>query len=175
MTRSLWISGPRGSRAICLEADVQDERDDTELEEGLRRLAARLDPVPTRLLHAAAESFTWRTIDADLAELVFDSLVDQDEAALVRGPEQVRLLSFETGDLAIEVEITGTESARSLIGQLVPPGRAAVEIRQGDDVVAADADELGRFSAGPLRAGPVSLRCSTRPEMRRVVTDWVTI
>jgi len=154
---------------------VQDKLDDTELEERLRRVAARLDPVPPRLLRAAAESFTWRTVDADLAELVFDSLVDQDEAALVRGPEQGRLLCFETSDLTIEVEISGAAPARRLIGQLVPSGRAAVHVRQGDDVVTVDADELGRFSAGPLRAGPVSLRCGGRPDRRPVVTDWVTI
>src|SRR5216684_8898574 len=70
---------------------VQGEHDDTELEEELRRAAARFDPVPGELLRAAASVFTWRTIDAELAELVFDSLVDHDEVSLVRGPAERRL------------------------------------------------------------------------------------
>jgi hypothetical protein len=156
---------------------VRDEPEDTELEEQLRQVAARFEPVPADLLRAAVGAYTWRTIDADLAELVFDSAVDHDGAALVRGSQQHRLLSFRAGGLTIDVEIAGTGSDRSLIGQLVPPQPAAVEIRQAADTLAVEADELGRFSAGPLRAGPICLRCSTDAQTggRAVVTDWVTI
>lgn len=155
---------------------MRDDPDD-ELEERLRRVAERVDPVPRGLLQAAVDSFTWRTVDADLAELVFDSLVDQYQDALVRGPGQARLLSFAASGLMIDVEITGTGPSRRLIGQLVPPQWAAVELRRGDGVATLEADELGRFSAGPLRAGPISLRCSTgtEPDGRHVVTDWISI
>jgi hypothetical protein len=153
---------------------VPDEPDDDELEEQLRELAARFDPVPPRLLDAAADSYTWRTVDSDLAELVFDSLAD-DHAALVRGREHARLLSFEAGALTIDLEIAGSGPDRRVIGQLAPPQRAAVEIRQGSDVTDLDTDELGRFS-GVLRAGPFSLRCSTGADPARpVVTDWIAL
>jgi len=156
---------------------VHSERDESRLEEELRRAAARFDPLPEGLLRAAAEAFTWRTIDTELAELVFDSLVDHDEASLVRGPPERRLLSFQAGQLTIDLEVTSTESARSLVGQLVPPRRADIEIRGADAAIAADADELGRFRAGPLPAGPMSLRCSTVPGApgAAIVTDWVSI
>ena len=150
------------------------ESDDKELMEQLRQIAARLDPVPQRLLEAAVASYTWRTIDSDLAELVFDSLAD-DDVALVRGPEHARLLSFEASGLTIDVEVTGTGPDRRIIGQLAPPQRAAVEIRHGLDATGLDTDELGRFS-GPLRAGPFSLRCSTGTDPdRAVVTDWIAL
>jgi hypothetical protein len=152
---------------------VPDESDDAELEEQLRRIAARFDPVPPQLLEAAVDSYTWRTVDSDLAELVFDSLAD--DVALVRGPEHARLLSFEASGLTIDVEVTGSGPDRRIIGQLAPPQQAAVEIRQGLNVNDLDADELGRFS-GPLRAGPFSLRCRTGTDPDRpVVTDWIAL
>lgn len=156
---------------------MRDEPEDDELEEQLRQAAARFEPVPADLMRTAVGAHTWRTIDAELAELVFDSAVDHDEAALVRGPQQDRLLSFRAGGLTIDVEIAGTGSDRSVIGQLVPPQPAAIEIRQGGGSITVEADELGRFNAGPLRAGPICLRFSTDAQGGRhaVVTDWVTI
>jgi hypothetical protein len=156
---------------------VHDERHETELEDELRRAAARFDPVPGDLLRAADEAFTWRTIDAELAELVYDSLVDHDEVSLVRGPSERRLLSFQAGGLTIDLEVTSTDSSRGLVGQLVPPRQASVEIRIGAATIPADTDELGRFRAGPLPAGPMSLRCSvgSAEPGAAVVTDWVPI
>ena len=145
-----------------------------ELEQQLRELAARFDPVPPRLLDAAVDSYTWRTVDSDLAELVFDSQAE-DQAALVRGGEHARLVSFAAGDLVIDLEITGGGQDRRIIGQLAPPQRAAVEIRQGSDVTGLDTDELGRFG-GTLHTGPFSLRCRTGAEPdRTVVTDWIAL
>lgn len=156
---------------------MPDEPGDTELEAELRRVVAQAEPVPRGLVDAAVDAFAWRTIDADLAELVFDSLVDHDEAALVRGTGQGRMLSFQTSALTIDVEVTGTGESRMLVGQLVPPQRAGVAIRHADNMVTIESDELGRFSAGPLRAGPISLRCRLRAGTAQppVVTDWVAI
>ncbi len=157
---------------------MDSEHDETALEEDLRRAVARFDPVPAGLLVAAAEAFTWRTIDAELAGLVFDSLVDSDAASLVRGPAERRLLSFQAAGLSIDLEVTSMTSGRGLVGQLAPARQANVEIRVADSVVATEADELGRFRAGPLPAGPMSLRCSPAPAgpaTAAVVTDWVTI
>lgn len=156
---------------------MPDEPDDTQLEEELRRVVAQVDSVPPVLVEAAVGAFAWRTIDADLAELTFDSQVDHDEAALVRGTQQGRMLSFRASNLTIEVEVTGTGASRRLVGQLAPPQRASVDIRHGDGVVTVEADELGRFSADSLQAGPISLRCSPDSATGQppVVTDWVTI
>jgi hypothetical protein len=160
------------------EAGLEEAGPDEErLEEELRELATRLEPVPDRLMQAAVDAYAWRTVDADLAALVFDSLADRDEAALVRGRQQERLLSFQASGLSIEIEVTAAGSSRRLIGQLVPPQRAAVEVRHADEVVTLATDEFGRFVADSLPAGPVSLRCVPAAGENRppVVTDWVPI
>jgi hypothetical protein len=155
---------------------VPDETDHAELAEELRRVVAQIDSVPPALLEAAVGAFAWRTINADLAELVFDSLVDHDEA-LVRGTRHGRMLSFRARTLTIDVEVTSTGDSRMLVGQLVPPQSATVDIRQGDSMITTEADELGRFSAGPVQAGPTSLRCRVGGDNLQppVATDWVAI
>jgi hypothetical protein len=162
--------------ARCLaareEADMRDEPED-ELENELRRLAARVDPVPPELLRAAAGAFAWRDIDAELAELVFDSLAETD-AMLVRGSPDRRLLSFAGGGLTVDVEVTATGPERTVMGQIVPPRRGQVELRRGQDTVTVEADELGRFRSGPLPPGPLSLRLRTE-DGAPVVTDWLAL
>lgn len=164
---------------------MRDEHDDAVLEEELRQILDRLDPVPEHLLAAAKECFTWRTVDSELAELVFDSVAEdhgvtedhgvaEDHGALVRG-DHARLLSFEAAGLTVDVQVTGIGSARRIIGQLAPPQPATVRVRQGQDVKDLHADELGRFS-GDLREGPFSLVCTARTTTSRpVVTDWITL
>ena len=152
---------------------MPDEPDD-QLTDELRRLASRLDPVPPELLDAAAGAFAWRDIDAELAELVFDSLLDTDEASLVRGAPERRLVSFTGGGLTIDVEVTSDGPERTVMGQIVPPQRGVVDIRRRQETVSIEADELGRFRSGPLPPGPLSLRL--RPAGGApVVTDWLAL
>jgi len=152
---------------------MPDEPDD-QLTDELRRLASRLDPVPPELLDAAAGAFAWRDIDAELAELVFDSLLDADEASLVRGAPERRLVSFTGGGLTIDVEVTSAGPERTVMGQIVPPQRGVVDIRRRQETVSIEADELGRFRSGPLPPGPLSLRL--RPAGGApVVTDWLAL
>jgi hypothetical protein len=136
--------------------------EDSALEDQLRRAADLLDPVPPSALQAALAAFTYRTVDAELAELTFDSLA---ESAPVRGGEQPRFLTFRTGSRTIEIEITGPP--RRIVGRLSPPEPAGVEIRHPAGTSAVTADALGRFNAPLPGSGPFSLRCGG------VVTDWV--
>lgn len=159
---------------------MQDHPEDpalAKLEEQLREAGALLDPVPSRVVQAATDSFNWRTIDADLAGLIFDSLLDQDDRALVRGPEHGRFLSFEASGLTIDLRVSRTGPSRRIVGQLAPPQQAAVELRHPGGVATLDTDDLGRFSSGLLPAGLISLRCSigAKPDQRSVVTEWVLI
>jgi len=130
--------------------------------------------VPPELLAAAAAASSWRTIEAELAELVFDSQIDHDDVALVRGPPERRLLSFHAAGLTIDLEVTSTSSSRGLVGQLAPPRQASVEIRVGGTSIAVQADDLGRFRARPVPTGPMSLRCgmASGEAGPPVVTDW---
>jgi hypothetical protein len=150
---------------------------DDELEQELRRLADDQEPVPAGLIRAAVDAFAWRDIDAELAELVYDSLVDADEASLVRGSSGQRLVSFAAGDMTIDVEVTSAGPERTVMGQIAPPQPATVDIRCPEDTVTVEADELGRFRSGPLPHGPASLRL--RPPSGaagpQIVTDWISL
>lgn len=133
-----------------------------------------VDPVPFAAQEAAVQSLSWRDPDAALAELVLDSLT---APATIRtrpatGP---RLLTFAAGELSIEVEVADLGDSCRLLGQVVPPQPAEVEVRWKGGHVSVVADELGRFSAGPVPRGPISLACSLSNRVHRVVTSWVTV
>ena len=157
-------------------AGIDPERisaDDRELLEELRRVVELADPVPPNVVAAASASLTWRTIDAELAQLAYDSALDAKGAALVRTCGARRLLTFDLPGGSLEVEVTADGPIRRLLGQLVPPRAARIEIRHAAGVLAVDADELGRFAADGVAAGPASLVC--RRDGRVVETEWVVV
>lgn len=150
-------------------APTPDDAGDERLLEELRQLSAVLDPVPPEALAAARSAIAWRTMDAELAELTADLSAGAAPAG-VRGGVAPALLSFEAGEFGIEVEVIGNQDERRLLGQVVPAGAGEVEVRHAGGRVVAAVDDLGRFSAAGVAAGPVSLRC--RLGDRVVETDW---
>ncbi|MFF3850654.1 hypothetical protein [Streptomyces sp. NPDC002328] len=136
------------------------------LEEELREAAAILDPVPAQLRQIAVEAYVLHDLDARIAELTFDSLVD---AIPVRGAVDVpRMLTFDTGGLTVDVEVT----AHGLMGQVLPPQPAAIEVLDGPRAGAAlTADAMGRFTTDAPPTGPFALRLRTGGEV--VVTEWL--
>jgi hypothetical protein len=150
---------------------------DRELLAQLREMLDETDPVPAFLVDAARETYTWRTIDAELAELTTDSLI---EGAAVRSSRAPRLLTFtaEAATLVVEVaeHVRGASLGRRLLGQILSPRPAEVDIRHADGTLSVTADEFGRFRAEAVPPGPISLACrfggATKPQL---VTSWVTI
>lgn len=149
--------------------------DDDALAAELGRLLAIVDPVPEPVQIAARVAIEWRTLDAELAALVHDSMVDEPALAL-RGDAGPRALTFEAPDLTIEIETErdGAGETLRLIGQLVPPQAAQIAVRNGDELLATSADARGRFRAPGLSAGSLRLRCRLGDD-RLVETDWLTI
>src|SRR3954452_12156683 len=86
----------------------------------LRVAGLVVDPVPERVVFAAKASLSWRTIDAELAELTYDSALDVDRLTLVRGATAARMLTFSAGDLTVDVEVEGTDRERRLVGAMTP-------------------------------------------------------
>ena len=144
--------------------------------EDIRLLAAlgemfdEIDPVPPNVLNAGYAAFTWRTIDAELAALTDDSLLD---AGAVRGAD-TRLLTFEAPSVNVVVEVTEIGERRKLVGQLIPACSDTLRIEHpaGSTTVAVDAQ--GLFSADSVPAGPARVALST-PGGGAVVTSWVTV
>jgi hypothetical protein len=145
---------------------TDEEFDGDLLEEELRRAAGILDPVPDALRQLAVDAFALHDLDARLAELTFDSLVD---AIPVRGATDApRMLTFHSGDVTLDVEVT----ARGLMGQVLPPQAATVEVLSGPQPGASlVADAMGRFASDVAPAGPFALRLRAGGEV--VVTEWL--
>jgi hypothetical protein len=160
-------------------------RDDELLAE-LRALFTQIDPPDPVLFDQARMAFSWRTIDADLAELAYDSLADLEVMAAVRDGSMVgsgpRLLGFgtelagEDDGLAVEVEVTTERGRPTLVGQLMPPTPATVSVQRfgaaPDAAPVVPADDLGRFRIDPVPPGPVRLRIDLGD--RVIETSWVT-
>ena len=64
---------------------------DDDLLELVGRALRAADPVPDRVTDGARAAWTWRTIDQELAELVFDSAA---ELTGVRSEDTARQLTF---------------------------------------------------------------------------------
>ena len=151
-------------------------------EQLLSRVAEALDaadPMPAAVAEAAKATFTWRTIDAELAALVFDSA--SDELVGVRGAETgsgaeaARQMTFRTPGVEIEL-IVVSETSRRLVGQLVPPQAAEIELHHEDFTATAQSDNLGRFTFQDVPTGSVRLTCLLPDEDGAVIqTEWMII
>jgi hypothetical protein len=152
---------------LFAEEDWDDEEFDAGLlEEELRQAAAVLDPVPAQLQQIAVDAYALHDLDERVAELTFDSLVD---ALPVRGAGDVpRMLTFRAGEVTVDVEVT----AQGLMGQVLPPQPARIEVlggpRPGSPLTA---DDLGRFTGDAPPSGPFALRLRTGGDV--VVTEWL--
>ena len=138
------------------------------------RAAGRLDPAPAEAVAAVRAAFMWRTIDAELAELTYDSDMDDERLAGVRHTGVARFLTFEAPNLTLELEASVEDERGRLTGQLVPPQAGRIEIRHGADTTTVDADELGRFGASDLTPGPIRLGCRTASGAS-ASTDWFLV
>lgn len=127
--------------------------------------------VPFGANEAAMGLFTWRTVDAELAALTADSMLEA--PAGVRAASEARTITFAAQDTQVVVEITENAGQRQMLGQLVPGRPAQVLVHQGEVVRAVEADRLGRFVINNLVSGPLSLRCSWSEGA--VTTDWVLV
>jgi hypothetical protein len=142
------------------------EAADALLEEELREAAAVLDPVPESLRQLALDAYALYDLDARIAELTFDSLVD---AVPVRGVMDVpRMLTFRAGRVTVDVEVT----EEGLMGQVLPPQSARIEVLGGPQTARpVTVDTLGRFTSDSPPAGPFALRLRTGAEV--IVTEWL--
>jgi hypothetical protein len=158
---------------------------DEQLLAELARVMDAAEPVPARVVAAGKAAWTWRTVDAELAELAHDSgLLDQ-RAVTVRGSSALegpdaqqavlRWMTFASDNLSIELEVTSD----AVLGQLVPPRSATVELEllevpKGTAGARIPVDDLGWFQVSPIPAGRFRLRCTVEPGSS-VVTGWITL
>ena len=132
--------------------------DDAFFEE-VRAAVGRMDPVPAEVVRASRAAFGWRSIDAELAALTYDSSIDERELAGVRGGGSLRMLCFETEEFSVDLQVLADGDLRTLIGELSPGQPATIEIFHPRGVDRVETDEHGRFRAAGVVGGEVGLRC----------------
>ena len=82
--------------------------------------------VPPEFIEAGKNAFAWHNIDAELAQLTYDSRTDADAMAVARSETaSIRALTFTSAHLSIELEVADG----SLLGQVVPPQAGTLETR----------------------------------------------
>ena len=134
----------------------------------LRSALSEADAVPDDVLQAAKDSFTWRTVDVELAELAFDSAID--ELAGVRAASAAdRQLTFRADDVELEIMVDG----RRISGQLVPTQAATIELVAGGAISHADVDDLGSFFFDDVAPGPI--RLTIQAGEQTIATEWTIV
>jgi len=145
--------------------------DDSVLLSWLREAIEDADPTPDHVYEAARGLFALRRLDAELAELTRDSIDEGPGLIAVRGEGDVRLISFETGVVAVELQVTQRGPVRDLVAQI-----------SGADVSVAEVETPGRRHDTALSDGVVTadnvpaglLRLHVRTaDGRDLVTSWV--
>jgi hypothetical protein len=144
---------------------------DDELLALVGRALRAADPVPDRVIEGARAAWTWRTIDQELAELVFDSAA---ELTGVRSEDTARQLTFRSPGLEIEVMVVDPASRR-IVGQLIPPAAMTVQLLSSDEIGEATSDRLGRFTFDAVAPGPVRLVVVNPGGESAVTTEWTLL
>ena len=143
------------------------ESDESLLEDLRDAVMGHPDEVPAEFIEAARAAFTWRTIDAELLAISYDSVMDDELMARARATMTARQLVFDADGVSLQVEVTEA----GITGQLVPPRSARVELlTPGGVVEEASTDELGCFLMGPPPRGPIRFRLDGS-----TLTDWILL
>jgi hypothetical protein len=147
------------------------DQEDEKIMSLLRRGLDQSDPAPSDVTEFAKEALSWRTIDAELAQLSYDS-TDETTSTTVRSTASARIVGFEAGEWMIDLEHDA--ATRELRGQIQPAGRLDVELHVVGAVLVTATDELGRFSFDGVEAGPVAV--VVRVEGGETVkTEWIVL
>ena len=151
---------------------MRNDWDDDRLLAALGQALKAREAVPSWFIETGKNAFAWHNIDAELAQLTYDSEQDQRAVAVLRSETaSIRSLTFTSAHLSLELEVTGN----SLLGQLLPPRAGQLEIQtRAGTTSTTDVDEIGCFSVEPIPDTPFRLRCRAA-DGTDVLTAWITI
>jgi hypothetical protein len=149
---------------------VAEAWDDEALLAALRQAVEAMRDVPPEVIQAGKDAYAWRNVEAELAELAYDS---EGDAAATASAEtaSVRALTFSAAQATIQLEVTGD----SLAGQVAPARAATITVqpRTGEETELS-ADETGRFSVRPIPPVMFRLRVRAGSDVD-VLTRWIAL
>jgi hypothetical protein len=147
--------------------------DDDELMAALGEALHAARDVPQHFVAAAKDLYVWHDLDAELAELTYDSAVEEARGLILTRaePAPLRSFSFASTQLTIELEVT----PERLVGQVIPPQAGQVELHFASGrAQTAAIDEVGQFIIRPIPTRSFRLHCCTS-DCGAVLTDWVAL
>ena len=162
--------GSRGVHGHRQEVSVvTDGWDDEGLLAELRQALSEYRAVPPEFVAAAKSAYTWRNIDAELAQLSYDSAFQY--APIRAETASIRALTFTSAHLSIALEVMED----SLLGQVLPAQAAVVEVQGhtgGETEILTD--EIGCFTIRPIPRCPFRLSCRVAASLG-MLTTWLTL
>ncbi len=119
------------------------------------------------LTAGAQAAFSFRTMEEELASLIYDSLLDADPVGAGRAAKAARTVVFESDAVSVEMEITDD----GIVGQVAPPVGASVFAEASDGTrIAVVCDELGCFTLPTPGHGMLRLHIAASGST--AVTEW---
>ncbi len=152
-------------------SEMKQSHNEDQLVAKLRAGLNAIDPAPAEIAEFAKAMFEWRSIDAELASLDFDS-VNEDVPSGVRSTATTRMISFQAGKWLIDIEhdpVTGR-----LLGTVSPESDFTVDLQTSGGRFSVRSDEFGGFVAEPVQQGPLSLIVRFA-DGSVVKTEWIVL
>ncbi len=147
-----------------------DGWDDEQLLTALGEAMRARQAVPDSFIDMGKSAYAWHNIDAELAQLTYDSSREP-VAGLRSETASIRALTFTSAHLTLELEVTDG----SLLGQVIPPRSGTLEIQtRAGTTTSTPVDEIGCFAVEPIPASPFRLRYGTAAGAD-VLTGWITL
>jgi hypothetical protein len=151
---------------------MPDSWGDEELMAALKEALASRQSVPPEFIEAGRSAFAWHNIDAELAQLTYDSAGHAGTAAVTRSEmASIRALTFSSAHLTIDLEV----SEDSLVGQVIPARPGTIEVQTTAGVITTiPVDEPGYFTVRRAPDSPFRLHwhAGDSPD---IVTGWITL
>ncbi|HEV2088189.1 MAG TPA: hypothetical protein VGR21_07740 [Cryptosporangiaceae bacterium] len=133
-----------------------------------------MNAVPSAVRDAARRAFDARPLDAHVADLVFDSLLDGDRRAAA--DPAVRKLRFGHAGGGADLLVTEQGSMLHVVLQVLPPQRALAEIRSRAPTSTVGTDAAGRAEFDVLPGlFSLVLRPLRSPRPEALQTAWVRL
>jgi hypothetical protein len=132
--------------------------DDDRLGEALGQAIEATRAVPPEFVQVGKALFTWYGVDAELANLTYDSALENNLASSLRAaePASLRALILTTPDLTVELGV----EAEALVGQLSPPSAGTAEcLLATGDILSTSIDQYGAFVFRPVPSHDFRLWC----------------
>ena len=147
-----------------------DSWDDDQLLAALGGAVRARQAVPDAFVDMGKGAYAWHRIDAELAQLTYDSGTVR-IAAVRSETASVRALSFASAHLSMELEVTDD----CLLGWVIPSRAGTLEAQTGAGAsTTTTVDEIGCFAVDPIPASPFRLRFRAA-DGTDVLTGWVTL